>query len=41
VELGLEEYLKTPKITTVICVLIGTVIGAVLGVMAYYGQWLG
>ncbi|ADU29486.1 hypothetical protein Bcell_1221 [Evansella cellulosilytica DSM 2522] len=37
----MEERFNKPKKATVISVLIGGIIGAVLGVIAYYGQWLG
>ncbi|MBP1970401.1 uncharacterized membrane protein (UPF0136 family) [Virgibacillus natechei] len=37
----MEENSMKPKKSTVISLLAGAVFGAILGVMAYYGQWLG
>jgi len=37
----LEENSMRPKKSTVIGLLVGGAFGAILGVMAYYGQWLG
>jgi hypothetical protein len=37
----LEENYQKPKKSTVISVLVGAMIGAILGIVAYNGNWLG